>query len=202
MNVLPENLKDVVIYPRDYILSKKSSELIPPVETIQYYQYGTHWNMLGAMNAFDLLYQKIIDNFPDVVFPKLEYNIDIKNEPYIDSWLTTLGFTSASWEYYNTHAIIEPENKWTYYYTYTKNEDRNRVITENKNPGLPRAIIFRDSFFSALESFTSTMFSSAEYNWRWFNESEKGYILNNKPDIIIWEMAERYITGIPNATWN
>ncbi|MDR1956427.1 MAG: hypothetical protein LBQ30_06190, partial [Treponema sp.] len=62
-------------------------------------------------------------------------------------------------------------------------------------------IIFRDSFFTALEPFASAQFSSAEYIWRSFNESEKQYILANKPDIIIWEVVERSISGILSSEW-
>jgi hypothetical protein len=119
---------------------------------------------------------------------------------------------------YNSRAIfIEPEYGWESYYKYIKptgltNHDfligwvgltgSDGMITENVDKKLPRAIIFRDSFFSALEPFTSTLFSSAEYNWRWFNETEKDYILNNKPDIIIWEIVERGIGRLLDSPWD
>ena len=85
----------------------------------------------------------------------------------------------------------------TSYFQYVKNDGRNGVIAKNNDLSLPKAIIFRDSFFTQLEPFTSTIFSSAEYHSRWFTEADKNYILENKPDVIIWEMVERSMSRIP-----
>ncbi|GHT51027.1 hypothetical protein FACS1894102_6820 [Spirochaetia bacterium] len=190
MNVLPDNLKEIVIYPRDYLISKKA---LMPI----YFEIDTHWNMLGASYVADLLFEKIKKDFPNTLFPEIEYIMDVNYDSFGDI-VPMSGFTSYG---KTTIPDIHPKDGWSSYYTYIKNEGINGVIVENKNQTLPKAIIFRDSFFSALEPFTSTMFSSAEYNWRWFSESEKEYILQNKPDIIIWEVVERTISGIPNATW-
>jgi hypothetical protein len=92
---------------------------------------------------------------------------------------------------------MRPLAEWEAYYQYIKNEERNGIVTEKNNQSLPKAIIFRDSFFTSLEPFVSTQFSSAIYNWRWFNESDIDYILENKPDIIVWEVVEREISDIP-----
>ena len=81
---------------------------------------------------------------------------------------------------------------------YLKNEGTNGVHTKGTNENLPRALIFRDSFFYALEPFISPMFSEAEYKWKQFNESDKEYILKYKPDIIIFEAVERYAPNIVN----
>ena len=40
------------------------------------------------------------------------------------------------------------------------------------------------------------MFSSVEYNWRKMNEEDKKSILENKPDLIVFENVERYAVGI------
>jgi hypothetical protein len=96
---------------------------------------------------------------------------------------------------------VRPVEGWDTYYRYIKNEEQQGIITTNINKALPKVIVFRDSFFTALEPFTSSIFGETEYNWRWFNPTDKEYILENKPDIIIWEIVERSTVGLPNSVW-
>jgi hypothetical protein len=191
MDAMTDNLKDVVIYPRDYILSKKAK----PIPA--YFETDSHWNMLGASYAYNLIFEKIKNKFPNTIFPDIEFITDVTYDSLGDL-VPLSGFTS-----YGKRTIpdIHPEKGWPAYYAYIKNDGRNCAI-ENKNQSLPKAIIFHDSFFPTLEPFTSTLFSSAEYNWRWFTENEKESILQNKPDIIIWEVVERAIDGILYFPWN
>jgi hypothetical protein len=100
-----------------------------------------------------------------------------------------------------TIPVMRPVEGWERYYRYTKNEEKDGIVTENTDIALSRAIIFRDSFFTALEPFISTLFSSAEYHVRWFTEQDKQAILQNKPDIIIWEVVERATAGIRHLPW-
>ena len=97
----------------------------------------------------------------------------------------------------STQIVAKPKNsEFSDYFEYIKNEGTGGVITKGKNENLPRAIVFRDSFFSALTPYFSTMFSSVEYNWRRMNEGDKKSILENKPDLIVFENVERYAVGI------
>ena len=64
------------------------------------------------------------------------------------------------------------------------------VHTKGTDPSLPRAIIFHDSFFGALEPFVSPIFSEVQYKFKQFSEDEKSFILEYKPDVIIFEAIE------------
>jgi hypothetical protein len=189
---LPIDLKDTIIYPLDYITKNKTHDI--PL----YFETDTHWNMGGAYCAFQILSNHFKQLFPDINFQEIQF-------------ITDIGFDSSgdivkmlNLENYGKRTIpnIRPVAGWDSYYEYIKNEGKNGIITNNNDQLLPKAIIFRDSFFSALEPFVSTQFSSVEYNGRWFNEADKNYILENKPDIIIWEVVERSISGIPYSIWN
>jgi hypothetical protein len=186
ITALPEHLNDVIIYPLDYMLQNKTSEL--PL----YFETDTHWNIAGAYCAFEVLSCRIKQLFPENHFPALDFITDVRYDSFGDI-VPMSGFTS-----YGKRTIpdMHPVGGWERYYHYTKNEEQNGVIIDNNDKSLPKAIVFRDSFFNMLEPLVSTLFSSAEYNWRWFNEQEKEYILENKPDIIIWEVVERSITGM------
>jgi hypothetical protein len=197
MAALPDMLKDTVIYPLDSLLQHKGGQ------TPLYFETGTHWNMAGAYLAYKMLFDRIKQLFPQTTFPAIDFVTEIS---YDDS--DSIAFMSGFSSYGKTTApVMRPVEGWERYYRYTKNEEKDGavgkggIVIENTGTALPRAIIFRDSFFMALEPFVSTLFSSAEYHWRRFSEQEKQAILQNKPDIIIWEVVERYMAGIPYSEW-
>jgi hypothetical protein len=57
----------------------------------------------------------------------------------------------------------------------------------------------RDSYFTDLEPFTSLLFSQAEYIWTQPEKRKLVYLdsLPKKPDVFIWEIAERALEAIP-----
>ena len=191
---LPEHLKDTVIYPLDSLLQHKGGQ------TPLYFETDTHWNMAGAYFAYEILLNRMQQTFSQTNFPKIDFVTEISYDTSGDI-VPRLGFSS-----YGKRTIpkMRPVEGWEQSYRYTKNEGLTGIggiIIENTNPSLPRAIIFRDSFFYALEPFTSTLFSSAEYHWRWFTEQDTQAILQNKPDIIIWEVVERSTAAIQYSLW-
>jgi alginate O-acetyltransferase complex protein AlgJ len=65
-----------------------------------------------------------------------------------------------------------------------------RVVTEQ--PGaLPRAVVFRDSFGSAMIPFLSEHFSRAVYVWQ--NEFDPGLVLQERPHVVIQEWVGRHL---------
>jgi hypothetical protein len=191
INALPANLKNIVIYPLNELMQSKNSNY--PL----YYEIDTHWNANGAKCAFDAMFMEIKNTFPHVVFPEIIFTTEISYSSFGDI-VPMSGFASYG---KNTIPNIHPVEGWDAYYSRIKNEGVQGVITMHANKTLPKAIIFRDSFFTALEPFISSIFGEAEYNWRWFNSTEKEYILKNKPDIIIWEIVERSMAGLSNSAW-
>jgi hypothetical protein len=191
MAALPEDIGAITICPLDSLLKNKTDEI--PL----YFETDTHWNMAGAYVTFGILSNRFKQMFPSVNFPALQLTTDVSFDSSGDI-VRMLGL-----EHYGKRTIpnIHPATGWDPYYQYIKNEETNGVIIKNNDQSLPRAVIFRDSFFSALEPFVSTQFSSAEYNWGFFNDTSKDYILENKPDVIIWEIVERYIPRILGSEW-
>ena len=166
-----------------------------------YYETDTHWNMAGAYRAYKILFDRMTRFFPETHFPQIDF-ITETSFGYSGDKIPHFGYTIHG---KITMPLIRPVDGWEEYYHYTKHEGRygmDGVVTENTDASLPKAIIFRDSFFSALEPFVSTLFSSVDYHWRLFSEEDKQIILQNKPDIIIWEVVERLMTRIPHSAWN
>ena len=178
------------VFPRDYLISKKEEYDFPI-----YYETDTHWNSQGAYLASILVKDKIKSLFPAITFPSIEYQTKIENSMTTGDILPMLGIKESK----STIPTVSPVgHNNTDFYTYVRNEGTNGVHTVGLDKKLPRALIFRDSFFSALEQFISPMFSEAEYKWKQFREEDKPYILEYKPDIIIFESVERYAPNIVN----
>ena len=188
MTTVFEELNANYIFPRDYILLRKADFDFP-----LYYETDTHWNPQGAYLASILLREKIQKFFPDANFPKIEYETKIDYSMTAGDILPMLGISESK----STQPILNPiGHDQSDFYIYLKNEGRDGVHTKGANPSLPRALIFRDSFFAALEPFVSPLFSEADYQWKQFDESCKEIVLNYKPDIIIFEAVERYAPSI------
>ena len=177
------------LFPRDLLLEKKATA---PFRL--YFKTDTHWNPLGAYYAYEVLRGKIETLFPEVQFPGITYRTEIQEGAYRGDLIPM--FNKPGMEE-NEYIQVTPDSaKFTDFYEYIKNEGRDGVHTRNKNVGLPRALVFRDSFFRALEPFVSPLFSEVEYVWKDFTEADKERILEYKPDIVIFEHVERYASNL------
>ena len=179
------------IYLRDYLIDKKSSNY--PI----YYETDTHWNDRGAYHASEIIREKIQNYFPGKKIHDVAYEFKIKND-YRGDLLNMLGYKK-----FRKATVIDvfvQGNSTEKYFQYLIKDDNDggRVLTEGKDKSLPHAVIFRDSFFVSLEPFVSVLFSEADYHWRYYKDEDKKYILEKKPDIVIWEMIERNIPVVLN----
>jgi len=66
-----------------------------------------------------------------------------------------------------------------------------RVVTEQSDATLPRAVIFRDSFASALIPFLSEHFSRTVYLWQ--NNFDPDIVTQEHPDVVIQEWVGRHL---------
>jgi hypothetical protein len=207
---LPENIRLKTIWPLDYFLAKKDAYPSP-----MYYNNGLHWNKLGAYYAYELLHQKLKTRFPNI--PEIKF----KFTPYIDPGednYTILWWGIKKFGRFLALLNVEPVEGWEHYYSYVKcdsvednefntvvgyasKKGKYGIITKNRNPGLPTAVIMRDSYFVDLEPFTSSMFSWADYIWTQPEKRSIAYLesMPQKPDVFIWEIAERGLEAIPMA---
>lgn len=205
---MPENIRKKTIFPLDHFIRKKTSRPSP-----LYYNNGLHWTKLGAYYAYELIYQKLKADFPQL--PEVPYHftsyIDPGEDNYAELWWGFKKFGRSL-----VLQNIEPENGWEYYYKYLvcENAEENEynnviginskkgkfgIITENRNQSLPTALVMRDSYYVDLEPFTSVIFSQAEYVWTQPEKRTVQYLadLPEKPDVFIWEIAERGLEAVP-----
>ncbi len=179
------------VFSRDAILKEKANFDYP-----LYYETDTHWNPVGAYIEFKELKQEIQKIFSNVNFPEIEYRTEIGYSMTSGDILPMLRISQSP----STLPVLLPATKQNSdYYTYLQNEDRKGVHTIGADKSLPRALIYRDSFFSALEPFTSPLFSEAEYRWNHFTDNDKEYVLQYKPDLLIIESVERSSVNMVNC---
>ena len=70
-----------------------------------------------------------------------------------------------------------------------------RLVTEHADRTLPRAVVFRDSFGSALVPFLSERFSRAVYLWQY--NVDPDVVLAERPQVVIQEWVGRRLSTLP-----
>jgi hypothetical protein len=76
-------------------------------------------------------------------------------------------------------------------------EGQQPVAFEVQDQGLPRAVVFRDSFGNALIPFLSEHFRRVLYVWR--PNLEPAFVEEEQPDVVIHEIAERFLGRPPRG---
>ncbi len=69
-----------------------------------------------------------------------------------------------------------------------------RIITEIPGSALPRAVVFRDSFASALAPLISEHFSRVVYLWQ--NDFDAAVVEHEHPDVVLHEIVGRHLHNI------
>jgi len=160
-----------------------------------YHRTDTHWNDVGAFTA----YREIMARLPrpDLAPAPTRADFDLRRAwtPGRDlARMLGLGAVlreDAVW--------LEPHRPRTARVVEPVQADRDlmyaRVVTER--PGTwPRAVIFRDSFASALIPHLSEHFSRAVYLWQ--NDVDPALVMAEQPDVVIQQWVGRHLyTAVP-----
>ncbi|MCC7125721.1 MAG: hypothetical protein IT178_12795 [Acidobacteria bacterium] len=154
-----------------------------------YHRTDTHWNELGAFAG----YREVIRALPP--------SLGLRPHDLSDFAITTvprpgmdlagmLGLRAVYTEddvhldplFTRRTRVLEPANA-------SRGMMYVRVVTEG-DPAAPRAVIFRDSFGSALVPFLSDHFSRAVYVWQ--NEFDPQLVRREKPAVVIQQWVARH----------
>lgn len=206
--VYPEYLPDFVKKVRtdsnlnqiaDFLKRKSSNvKLIDPTQSlarnqkvygVSFHKYDTHWNEFGGFLAYAELLQNINTDFPNLIAKQTkDFDITYRDSPDkdleillgVDSWIEKepvfIDKNKKSIDL--TEPCLEPYKQCA------------EVIKEVRDEGLPRLLMFRDSFGVALIPFLSEHFSRAYYSWIVLPYS-LDLVEKEKPDIVVVELTER-----------
>lgn len=192
--------EQLLAYMRDSevpIIDLRPSLLKVKTEGLSYYKNDAHWNNFGAAIAqYEIIkyIQKYYPNLAPIDYPaQYFYWAEIKGGDITDMLNISAQMKDTSprlWKPFLScnNKTIEEQKEDT---------SRSTFSTEcNKNA--PKALIFADSFFIALQPYISQYFSKALYVWMQpdFNQL-KQYVESYHPDIVIEERVERDLKYIP-----
>ncbi len=156
-----------------------------------YFKTDTHWNPVGARAAYDAILGTLQPDFPVLKAHPLS-DFDQITETTSGDLAELIHLKGDIKEHFTAlHARFEKPSKGL------KNPPVGQMITVMPDQALPDAVIFRDSFFNGLQPFTSEHFRRVVYvsDFR----IDFNLIDEEKPDIVILEVAERYLDRLLTA---
>jgi alginate O-acetyltransferase complex protein AlgJ len=171
---------------RPALLAAKARERV-------YQQTDTHWNERGAFAGYRQIIDAVRRQVPAVppAWTRDAFT-STSNERLGMDLAGMMGLTRALRELDLTLTpkqprlarVIEPPGS-------APTSAEGRLVTEIPGSTLPRAVIFRDSFFSAVVPFTSEHFSRAVYLWQ--NDFDAQAVQHEHPDVVIQEIVGRHL---------
>jgi hypothetical protein len=158
-----------------------------------YQRTDTHWNERGAFAAYQQILQAVRAQEPEVppAWPRVDFDPAAHEVRGMDL-AGMMGLTRVLREEdlrltprrTRQAIVVQPEGE-------TADAEVGRLVTEIPGSRLPRALIFRDSFMSAVAPFLSEHFSRAVYLWQ--NDFDTGNIEAEHADVVIQEIVGRHL---------
>jgi len=156
------------------------------LETI-YYETDTHWNPRGAYEGYRALIDVIREDFPTVTPIGLE-ECDIRPDQRIQGGLSEISGWINAYSYFDD---LIPNDRVNNVVRKENIDGVRYVFFENDSVALPSAIIYRDSFFTAMQPYLAQNFRELIDVWTY--KVDLNFIKQEKPDIVIFLMTERII---------
>ena len=166
-----------------------------------FYMTDSHWNNWGAFIGCRALLQRVKKYFPAVDMPGEDnYTVTtgVCTGRDLADMLMLNNFLKDEFVEMAPHAGLQAVTGSRQYPDPATRDDRTMVVKETGNRRLPKALVFRDSFGTALIPFLAESFQSSVYVWT-FNFLPE-LIDKEKPNVVILECVERYINAleVPN----
>jgi hypothetical protein len=175
-----------VVDPRGALHHAKSAERV-------YHRTDTHWNDAGAYIAYAQIAASLSDTLPALrPRPRAAFDERHVRREGLDlarmMWLTdVLHEDDIRLHSHRKARVVEPLMPNPY-------GIEARLVTERHDGSRPRAVIFRDSFGSALIPFLSEHFSRAVYLWQY--NVDPVVISEERPDVVIQELVGRRLSTL------
>jgi hypothetical protein len=158
-----------------------------------YHRTDTHWNARGAYVAYREIIDAVRRQAPDVGAARRRS--DFEDTSRYTEGLDLAGMMGLKDVLREEELgllpvpsrrarVVEPEGA-------DPTAEEGRLVTEIAGSTLPRAVVFRDSFGSALVPFLSEHFSRTVYLWQ--NDFTPDAVLRERPDVVIQEIVGRHL---------
>lgn len=190
---------------RDNLVQVKSNKLL-------YWKTDTHWTQWGAFFGYRQIADQLSKWFP--AKPSMEIT-DFKIKIGTRKGGDLAAMIGKRQKIREGYPVFTPKNGWqakrltpeSFYlakYSLRGKKDNRLIIMESSNNQLPKAVVFRDSFAENLTSFLAEHFQRVVFHWHFLHSYhfDETLILREKPDVVIFEVAERslhYILSMGNS---
>lgn len=158
-----------------------------------YHLTDTHWNTRGVLPAYQAIIAAARLQVPDIppAWTRSDFEAKTRRLPGMDL-AGMIGLKRVLWEddlvllprRPRRATVVEPRGAGP-------TDELGRLVTEIAGSSLPRAVVVRDSFASAMVPFLSEHFSRAVYLWQ--NDLIGSQLLAERPDIVIHEIVGRHL---------
>ncbi len=165
-----------------------------------YHKTDSHWNEAGAYLAYQEIHKRLGDTLPSL---NRNPPIRVRSEEYVRPGLGLAVTVSMEDQYPESIVALPPIAPHARERIADEEQPRNprRVlksrIFETSDPLQPRAIVFRDSFANALIPYLAEDFSRSVFIWD--RDVDPEAVLMEKPDIVIQEIAGRFLGRRPRT---
>lgn len=193
----PSRLDQLVTYLEQHttvdIVDLRAPLLAAKAHDRVYHRTDSHWNDAGAFVAYSQIADRLLRWFPAVIpWTRDEFREEVHVTPGLDL-ADMLGLSDVISERRRDFVplkrrrarIVEPAHP-------DPDFEEGRLVTVVDNPDLPRAVVFRDSFMSALIPFLSEHFQRAVYLWQ--NDFDPDVVRQEQPTVVIQELVGRRLT--------
>lgn len=171
------------------ILDLRAALLEARRERQVFYTKDTHWNAYGAWVGYQEIMRALQKDFPSLRPHSLDEYAFVDDGMKNNSEGKSLGQTMILDQEFHLELKEEPAIKsWTT----SGPKIRSIITTTRPGTGLPKLVMYRDSFGGWLIPFLSDHFSPAVYVWAF--RIDEDYIQAEAPDIVVVEVTERYLT--------
>lgn len=171
-----------IIYPKEELLKASQSMGI-------YYKLDSHWNGLGAYIGYDILMKAIDPTYESIPIEKLtvvQNDIDtgdLAGMINMNGLLQDDAYTITDYKPEVTPQLTQEEGSTLYRYTSNSTNDE-------------KLLMFRDSFASAWVPYFNKAFTESIFIWS--HQFDRALIEQEKPDVVVLEMVERYVDTLKN----
>lgn len=171
-----------IIYPKEELLNASQS-----MET--YYKLDTHWNALGAYIGYDALMEVIDSTYESIPIEALTVTQadidtgDLAGMINMNGLLQDKVYTITDYKPEVIPQLTQEEGSTLYRYVSNSTNDK-------------KLLMFRDSFASAWIPYFNKAFTESLFIWS--HQFDRALIEQEKPDIVVMEIVERYVDTLKN----
>jgi len=199
-----DRLNSFVINPLPYYnnIKKDNNHL--------FWKTDSHWTFFGAFAAFQLILSKLKIVLPDYFSRKalsgkeleLDLGCKLSNKPK-ELYITMDFINNAKRVYANDLVLYKEENKNI---DFANLHVGSNVVFKNSHDNAiqKKVVIFGDSFSEYRPHQLTGLFAEifSEVHFVWSTSFDYDYIKRVKPDIVIGEVAERFMNRVPNDNFD